>query len=190
MAAVRARGDGPGDGGGRQEDESLVHYVRDVLGRLGCGGRDQRVELLLVGGAYEAGVVEFELLEFHEGDERGEAVALCCIVKRGVAKRKLGDSQENSHKNADWCAKKSSGKFTRCVLTLNLLAVREGHPGQVRAVLEHLNVAYSHVVFVLQEVRQHIASVEMNRQEHSEKCGLVRKEECKNLPWIPSLTFM
>ena len=61
------------------------------------------------------------------------------------------------------------------MLTLNPKASKEVHAGQIRAALEHLNVAYSHVVFV-QEVRQRIALVEMNRQECSEKCGLVRKE--------------
>ena len=44
-------------------------------------------------------------------------------------------------KGADWCAKKSSGNFIRCLLTFDLLAEREVHAGDVRALLEHLNVA-------------------------------------------------
>ena len=66
----------------------------------------------------------------------------------------------NIPKNADWCAKKSSGKFIRGVLTLNLLAAGEVHAGQVRALLEHLDVACSYIVrgvFVLEAAGSSIA---------------------------------
>ena len=63
----------------------------------------------------------------------------------------------------------------RCVLTLNLRAVAEAHAGQVRAVLEHLDVACSYVVFSYMYWKQ----CERNGQERSVRCGLVRNEELR-----------
>ena len=68
------------------------------------------------------------------------------------------------------------------MLTLNLLAVLEAHAGQVRAALEHLDVACS---YVCSYWRQR----ERNRQERSNKrCGLVRTQGAGIFLRSPRLT--
>ena len=63
-------------------------------------------------------------------------------------------------KSADWCAKKSSGKFIRCLLTLNVLAALEVHFGQVRAALQHLDVALDFLAVVEVHAGQARAALE------------------------------
>ena len=68
------------------------------------------------------------------------------------------------------------------VLTLNLLAPIEVHVGQVRAALEHLDVACSYVVrSCCRQFDSAKHCEEMNVQEYSQKCGLVRKYGCSSV---------
>ena len=88
------------------------------------------------------------LVEVHVGQVRAilEHLDVAWCVRGAESATAHGKRSGTFCKSADWCAKKSSGNFIRCVLTLNLLAVSEAHAGQVRAALEHLNVACSYVV--------------------------------------------
>ena len=84
-----------------------------------------------------------------------------------------GAGSATTHSIDEWCAKKSPGKFIRYLLTLNLIASTEVHAGQVRTLLEHLDVACSYVV------RSYWKA---DGQERSNKgCGLVRKRKLQEI---------
>ena len=66
------------------------------------------------------------------------------------------------------------------MLTLDALAAHEVHDGQIRAVLEHLDVACSRVVCSWCRQFDSANHAEMNRQEYSEKCELCAKKSSGN----------
>ena len=88
-------------------------------------------------------------VEAHAGQVRAvlEHLDVACSYVCSYWRQRERNGQERS-KDADWCAKNSSGKFIRCVLTMNAPAELEVHAGQVRAALEHLDVACSYVWYV------------------------------------------